>query len=195
MIYYDEFDSALGRMLATAEGGVLTGLYFAAQKYHPASTDGWTADPEAQPFPAVRRQLQEYFAGLRRVFDFPIAPGGGRATPFQQAIWKAIAAVPFGVTTTYARLAAQCGQPTAARAAGAATGRNPVSLVIPCHRIVGGSGALTGYAGGLSRKRALLDFERAIAGGQAGAMDALLPRDLFGAANGNVGPRSMALIG
>ncbi len=181
MIHYDEFDSPLGRMLATAEDGALTGLYFAAQKYHPASTDGWVHDTDAAPLPAVRRQLREYFAGTRRAFDFPVAPGGGRATAFQKSVWQAIAAVPFGATTTYGALAAQCGRPAAARAAGAATGRNPISLVIPCHRIVGGTGALTGYAGGLSRKEALLGFERDVAHGHARPLAAAAAADLFGA--------------
>lgn len=192
MIHFDRFDSPLGTLLATAEDGALTGLYFSAQKYHPATTAGWIEDSDAQPFPLVRRQLEEYFAGRRRTFDFPMAPGGGRATSFQQAIWMAIAAVPFGATTTYAQLAAECGRPTAARAAGAATGRNPISVVIPCHRIVGGSGALTGYAGGLPRKRALLGFERSITEGRNGALCGLAPDDLFATAEAKAPPAAMA---
>lgn len=195
MIHFNRFDSPLGTLLATAEDGVLTGLYFSEQKYHPATTIGWIEDGEAQPFPIVRRQLDEYFAGRRRVFDFPMRPGGCRATSFQQAIWDAIAAVPYGATTTYAQLAAACGRPSAARAAGAATGRNPISVVIPCHRIVGGSGALTGYAGGLPRKRALLGFERSIAEGRAGALNQLSPDDLFAAVEANAAPAAMAAPG
>ena len=165
MISTIRFDSPLGRMQATAEGNALTGLYFIGQQHFPDTAGDWAEDARAQPFAALRRQLDEYFAGRRRAFDLPLAPGGSRGTAFQHAVWDAIAAVPFGATTTYAALAAQCGRPAAARASGAATGRNPVSLIIPCHRIVGTSGALTGYAGGLERKRTLLAFERAVADG------------------------------
>ncbi|MBK7472184.1 MAG: methylated-DNA--[protein]-cysteine S-methyltransferase [Betaproteobacteria bacterium] len=159
------FDSPLGRMQATAEGYALTGLYFIGQQHFPDTAGDWAEDARAQPFATLRRQLDEYFAGRRQAFDLPLAPGGGRGTVFQHAVWDAIAAVPFGATTTYAALAARCRRPAAARAAGAATGRNPISLIIPCHRIVGTSGALTGYAGGLERKRTLLAFERAVAEG------------------------------
>lgn len=167
MISTTRFDSPLGRMLATAEGNALTGLYFIGQQHYPEATADWQEDGEARPFAALRRQLDEYFAGARLAFDLPLNPGGKRGTPFQRAVWNAIAAVPFGATATYSSLAARCGRPSAARASGAATGRNPVSLIIPCHRIVGSGGALTGYAGGLGRKRALLAFERAVALGEA----------------------------
>jgi methylated-DNA-[protein]-cysteine S-methyltransferase len=101
------------------------------------------------------------FAGTRTVFDLPLVPEG---TPFQRDVWRAIGAVPFGATITYAELARRCGRPAAVRAAGAATGRNPLTIVIPCHRIVGSGGALTGYAGGLDRKRSLLALEARHAG-------------------------------
>lgn len=168
MISTTRFDSPLGRMLATAEDNALTGLYFIGQQYYPAATDDWRENGEARPFATLRQQLEEYFAGTRLIFDLPLNPGGKRGTPFQRAIWNAIAAVPFGSTATYSSLAARCGRPSAARACGAATGRNPLSLLIPCHRIVGSSGALTGYAGGLDRKRTLLAFERAVALGEVG---------------------------
>jgi len=170
MISTIRFDSPLGRMLATAEDDSLTGLYFIGQRYFPEGADDWRENADAQPFPALRRQLEEYFAGTRQSFELPLKPAGKRGTPFQRAVWDAIAAVPFGVTTTYAALAARCGRPPAARASGAATGRNPISLVIPCHRIVGSNGALTGYAGGLERKRALLAFESAVARGETGSI-------------------------
>ena len=157
------FDSPLGRMLATAEDNALTGLYFVGQQYYPAAAADWQEDGQAQLFDALRRRLDEYFAGHRLLFDLPLNPGGKRGTPFQRAVWDAIAGVPFGATTTYSALALRCGRPAAARASGAATGRNPISLIIPCHRIVGSGGALTGYAGGLGRKRTLLAFERAVA--------------------------------
>ena len=160
------YDSPLGRMLATAEEHALTGLYFIDQKYYPSATDVWHEDDSAQPFVALRLQLDEYFAGTRRVFDLPLNPGGSGGTSFQRKIWSSIAAVPFGETVSYATLATRSGRPSAARASGAATGRNPISLIVPCHRIVGSGGALTGYAGGLARKRALLAFERAVAAGE-----------------------------
>lgn len=171
MISTTRFETPLGRMLATAEHNALTGLYFVGQRYYPVATDDWHDDGEARPFAALRQQLEEYFAGTRLSFDLPLNPGGKRGkggTVFQRAIWNAIAAVPFGSTATYSSLAARCGRPSAARASGAATGRNPLSLIIPCHRIVGSSGALTGYAGGLERKRTLLAFEFAVAMAEAG---------------------------
>ena len=104
----------------------------------------------------TRRQLREYFTGDRREFRLLLDPAG---TPFQRSIWKAIAAVPYGRTITYAQLAKSAGFPESPRAAGTATGRNPISIIVPCHRIVGTDGSLTGYAGGLVRKRALLKLE------------------------------------
>ena len=101
-------------------------------------------------------QLREYFAGTRTEFDLPLAPEG---TSFQRGVWNAISGVPFGATISSGELARRCGRPSAVRAAGAATGRNPLTIVIPCHRIMGSGGALTGYAGGLDRKRALLTLE------------------------------------
>ena len=167
MISTTFFDTPLGPMLALAENDALTGLYFVGQHYYPGAANDWREEAQARPFSALRQQLDQYFAGTRRTFELPLNPGGRRGTLFQRAIWRAIAAVQFGDTTTYSALAAHGGRPSAARAAGAATGRNPLSLVVPCHRIVGSSGALTGYAGGLERKRALLAFERAIAAGEA----------------------------
>jgi methylated-DNA-[protein]-cysteine S-methyltransferase len=162
-ISYTRFDSPLGPMLATAEGGAVTGLYFIDQRYFPERGDDWREDDSAAPFPALRAQLSEYFDGTRSEFDVPLAPAGGHATPFQKSVWAAIASVPLGSTTTYAELATACGRPSAVRAAGAATGRNPISVIIPCHRIVGSDGSLTGYAGGLERKRTMLAFEHAAA--------------------------------
>lgn len=164
-------NTPLGRMLATAEDSALTGLYFIGQRHFPEAGGGWREAADARPFAQLRRQLDEYFAGLRLTFDLPMNPGGRRGTPFQRAVWDAIAAVPLGATTTYAALAARCARPAAARASGAATGRNPISLLIPCHRIVGSDGALTGYAGGLPRKRALLAFESAVAKGEKTSID------------------------
>ena len=159
MITSTTIESPLGTLLASAEGGALTGLWFIGQRHFPKGSEAWVEDSAVPLFARVQAQLDEYFAGARRRFDLPMAPGGTRATAFQRDVWKAIAAVPFGGTITYAALAESSGRKGAARAAGAATGRNPISIVIPCHRIVGSSGDLTGYAGGLERKKALLQLE------------------------------------
>jgi methylated-DNA-[protein]-cysteine S-methyltransferase len=106
---------------------------------------------------AARQQLAAYFAGELERFDLPLAPAG---THFQRRVWDAVTAIPYGATASYSEIAAAIGSPTACRATGAANGRNPLAIVIPCHRVVGSAGALTGYGGGLERKRALLDLER-----------------------------------
>ena len=116
----------------------------------------------AAPFRDVQRQLREYWEGRRQTFDLPLRPQG---TAFQQRVWTQIALVPFGATITYRELATRAGSPDGSRAAGLATGRNPISIVIPCHRIIGTNGSLTGFGGGLDRKRALLGFESAVAQG------------------------------
>jgi methylated-DNA-[protein]-cysteine S-methyltransferase len=159
MIATTRIESPLGTLLAAAENEALTGLWFLGQRHFPKDAATWDAQDDAAPFDALRRQLDEYFSGERQAFEVSLDPGGSRATKFQRAVWNAIAAVPFGRTITYSQLASQCGRPTASRAAGAATGRNPVSILIPCHRIVGSSGDLTGYAGGLERKTRLLQLE------------------------------------
>jgi len=157
-IVVHRMSSPLGNMLLAAAGGALCGIYFAGQKHLPEDVPMWREDDRLPVFAAARTQLAEYFAGTRTHFALPLEPSG---TAFQRAVWNAIAAVPFGATITYAELAAQAGHPGSARAAGAATGRNPLSIVVPCHRIVGTDGSLTGYAGGIERKRALLALERA----------------------------------
>ena len=149
----------LGTLLASAESNALTGLWFIGQRHFPKHADTWIEDDNAAPFAVLRQQLNEYFASSRQGFDLPLAPGGSHATTFQRSVWNAIAAVPFGETISYSVLAFRCGRPTAMRAAGAATGRNPISIVIPCHRIVGSGGDLTGYAGGIERKVRLLELE------------------------------------
>jgi methylated-DNA-[protein]-cysteine S-methyltransferase len=119
-------------------------------------------DPAA--FASVVRQLDEYFAGARTAFDLPLAP---RGTPFQRRVWEELARIPFGATVTYGELAARVGHPGAARAVGAAVARNPISIVVPCHRVVGADGTLTGYAGGVARKAYLLAHEVASAAAPA----------------------------
>lgn len=152
--------TVLGRVYATASGTALTGLYFEGGRHAPAIDPAWREDAAHPVLVACAAQLREYLDGARRAFELPLAPAG---TAFQQAVWREIARVPYGETVTYAELARRAGCGGAARAAGAATGRNPLSIVVPCHRVVGSKGALTGYAGGLERKAWLLDLERRLA--------------------------------
>lgn len=154
-------DSPLGTLRLAARDGALVGVWFDGQKYDARAGADWREAPADALLRDAARQLDEYFAGRRRRFDLRLAPVG---TAFQRDVWRAIAEVAPGSTITYAELARRVGRPTSVRAAGAATGRNPLSIVVPCHRIVGAGGALTGYAGGLERKRALLTLERTAPG-------------------------------
>ena len=158
MTDYARIASPLGEILAAAENGAIIGLWFEGQKYFPEIPEGWRENAASPAIARCAKQLGEYFAGKRDRFDLPLAP---RGTAYQQRIWREIAAIPFGKTLSYAELAKRAGNGDAARAAGAATGRNPVSIVIPCHRVIGSKGALTGYAGGLDRKTRLLGLEGA----------------------------------
>ena len=159
MHYYDLYDSPHGRMLLVAEGEALAGVYFDGQKYHPQMEPEWRRDVRHAPLRQAKRELAEYFGGERKRFEIALAPEG---TSFQRSVWQAISTVGFGETITYGELASRAGCAGSARAAGAATGRNPISIIVPCHRIVGANGSLTGYAGGLDRKRALLSLESSI---------------------------------
>lgn len=156
MITWTHIDSPLGSLLAVAEDGALTGLYYPDHRRGRAVSADWVRDDGA--FAEVRSQLDAYFAGQRQDFSVPHAAAG---TPFQRDVWSAMAAIGFGRTATYGELAAALGRPAASRAVGAAVGRNPISIVLPCHRVVGTAGRLTGYAGGIDRKRHLLALEGA----------------------------------
>ena len=147
-------DSPVGRLTLTAGPAGLAGVYFEGHA-HGGPPPG--ARGEAPVLSEARRQLDGYFAGKRTVFDLRLAPSGAA---FQQRVWALLLRIPFGETHTYGALAAQLGNPNAARAVGAAVGRNPISIIVPCHRVVGASGALTGFAGGLDRKRWLLAHEQ-----------------------------------
>ena len=153
------YDSPMGTMLLAASDRGLAGVWFVGQRHGPDSS-GWRADPEHPVLRQAIAQLQAYFAGERQDFDLPLDLQAG--TPFQQSVWDALRHIPRGGTTSYAELARRLGNPQAARAIGAAVGRNPVSVVVPCHRVLGTGGALTGYAGGLERKTALLQLEGAL---------------------------------
>jgi len=156
MHYYDYFKSPQGRMLLVADDKALTAVCFVGQKYAQRVAADWKRDSTHAPLHQAKRELTEYFSGRRKRFSVKLAP---RGTPFQRSVWKAIAGVGFGRTIPYAELARRAGSPGSARAAGAATGRNPIGIIVPCHRIVGSNGSLTGYAGGLAKKRALLALE------------------------------------
>ena len=159
MTRYARYDSPLGPMYATAEDDGITHIEFVGAKHAPEARPDWIEDPRHPGLAACGAQFAEYFAGARTEFELPLAPRGSQ---FQLRVWREIARVPYGQTISYAELARRAGAPGQARAAGAATGRNPVSLAIPCHRIVGSDGSLTGYAGGLERKRNLLELEGAL---------------------------------
>ena len=161
MIRYARFTSPLGPLLATAVDGALTSLNFIDAKYTPPIGGDWIEDPVSPTLGNCARQLGEFFEGERGAFELPLAPVG---TPFQKRVWQEIARVPFGETITYAQLAQRAGFAGSARAAGSATGRKPIAIVIPCHRIVGSNGNLTGYAGGLERKTKLLEIEGVLQG-------------------------------
>jgi methylated-DNA-[protein]-cysteine S-methyltransferase len=149
---YSTLSTPIGELLLTAdEDGALTAVHLPNR--HP-ETLGWERDDLA--LAEARRQLSEYFAGERTAFDLPLRPAGA---PFQLRVWEALLRIPYGETASYGELARELGHPGAARAVGAANGRNPLAIVVPCHRVIGASGSLTGYAGGLECKRALLDLE------------------------------------
>ena len=150
------FESPLGPMTLAADDHGLAGVWFDGQQHQP-DPSGWTVDPAHPVLVRTTRQLQEYFTGKRQVFDLPLALDGG--TDFQQQVWRALLEIPSGQTVSYGTLSQRIGRPRAVRAVGTAIGRNPLSIVVPCHRIVGTNGALTGYAGGLDRKTALLQLE------------------------------------
>ena len=150
------YESPLGTMLLAASNRGLAGVWFVGQRHGPDSR-GWREQPGHPVLREAVAQLRAYFAGERSGFELPLDLQAG--TAFQQSVWAALLAIPAGDTTSYAALARQLGKPQAARAIGAAVGRNPVSIIVPCHRVLGTGGSLTGYAGGLERKTALLQLE------------------------------------
>ncbi|MCD7099697.1 methylated-DNA--[protein]-cysteine S-methyltransferase [Stenotrophomonas sp. MMGLT7] len=151
---YDAFDSPIGILTVAADAHGLRHILFPQNRYQPQGREHWRHDPAA--LADARAQLLEYFAGRRRRFELPLAPAG---TAFQLQVWQALAQIPFGATWSYAELARHVGRPSASRAVGAANGRNPLPIVLPCHRVIGASGALTGFGGGLPTKAALLRLE------------------------------------
>ena len=149
---YSTLTTPIGELLLTADDdGALTGVNLPNRHPDPV---GWERDDEL--LADARRQLTEYFAGERTTFDLPLRPAGA---PFQLRVWEALLRIPYGETVSYGEIAREIGHPTASRAVGAANGRNPIAIVVPCHRVIGANGSLTGYGGGLECKRALLDLE------------------------------------
>jgi methylated-DNA-[protein]-cysteine S-methyltransferase len=155
-------------MTAAAEDDALTGLWFVGQKYYPARTDTWISRPEQPVFEKLRIWLGDYFEGKKPPANFSLNPGGLRINPqgtaFQKSVWEILLQIPCGEVTTYGEIAKQLARKQgitsmSAQAVGGAVGHNPISLVIPCHRVVGTSGSLTGYAGGLDKKKYLLELE------------------------------------
>jgi methylated-DNA-[protein]-cysteine S-methyltransferase len=147
-------DRPIGELLLTGDGESVTGIWMQSHRSEWRRTKAWRRDDVA--FASTREQLSEYFAGERSEFDLPLAPEG---TAFQRKVWNALCTIPYGETLSYGGLARRIGQPTAARAVGLANGSNPLPIVVPCHRVIGADGSLTGFGGGIERKRWLLAHE------------------------------------
>jgi methylated-DNA-[protein]-cysteine S-methyltransferase len=157
-------ESPVGPLTLVAQDGALVGLYMDLQRHRPDDEDLGEQDPggrQAEPFKTAADQLDAYFTGALTRFTLPLAP---RGSEFQQRVWAALLEIPYGETESYGELAGRIGSPGAARAVGLANGKNPIGIVIPCHRVVGSNGNLTGYGGGLDRKKQLLDLEVAVSG-------------------------------
>jgi methylated-DNA-[protein]-cysteine S-methyltransferase len=156
MTFFSTLTTPIGRLLLVSRrSGHLSGIYMEDHAGGPLHDGGWIQDEAC--FAEARRQLAEYFAGKRASFDLPLAFEG---TPFQKRVWSELRRIPYGETISYAELARRVDAPRGARAVGSANARNPISIVVPCHRVIGADGSLTGYAGGEERKRWLLDLER-----------------------------------
>jgi methylated-DNA-[protein]-cysteine S-methyltransferase len=154
-MHYTTIDSPIGRLLLAGDATALRLLWFVEGRQVATPDPAWIEAPAA--FREVTAQLTAYFAGRLRVFDVPVDPGG---TPFQSRVWRALQDIPYGETESYGALARRLGDPKAVRAVGLANGANPISIIIPCHRVIGSNGALVGYGGGLPTKRSLLSLEQ-----------------------------------
>jgi len=160
-LVYDVVAAPIGRLIVATDGDAIAGVWMANAS---PRDDNWSAQRGSDPILAeARGQLAAYFEGALRRFTLPLAPNG---TDFQRRVWRALEAIPYGATISYAELARRVGNTTAVRAVGAANGRNPIPIIVPCHRVIGSDGSLTGFGGGLDRKRWLLQHEGALSGGQ-----------------------------
>ena len=162
---FRRFASPVGELVLTASDSGLTGIYFPISRHGPPRVErgDWVEDDGRGAAGAILvrvcQQLEEYFAGTRTAFDVPLAASG---TTFEQRVWDLLRAIPYGTTTSYGALAHRLGDPRATRAVGAANGKNPIPIIVPCHRVVGARGELTGFGGGIDRKRWLLEHEGAL---------------------------------
>jgi methylated-DNA-[protein]-cysteine S-methyltransferase len=152
---YTSLDSPIGELLLVGDRESLHGLYMQEGRKPVRIATAWR--PAAEPFSAVRAQLRQYFAGERAQFELSLTLKG---SAFERRVWRALQQIPYGDTASYGEIARRVGSPTAARAVGLANGRNPIAVIVPCHRVIGSDGGLTGYGGGLERKRVLLELER-----------------------------------
>jgi methylated-DNA-[protein]-cysteine S-methyltransferase len=157
MIYYTVYESPIQTLRLVSDGRSLTGLYMMSEKHLLTPQGDWVKDESVAPFSEIKQQLTAYFAGTLNEFELPLQMQG---TAFQQRVWEALKSIPYSATLSYGELAQQIGQPKASRAVGLANGRNPISIVVPCHRVIGANGKLTGYGGGIERKQWLLNHER-----------------------------------
>jgi len=164
-IWYDELPTPIGQLRLVADREGLREVWFESGKHRKSPSPDWVR--AARPLAEARRQLEEYFAGDRTRFELKLHPIG---TPFQLAVWAELGRIPYGVTISYAELARRIGQPAAMRAVGAANGRNPIPIILPCHRVIGSNGSLTGFGGGLPTKRFLLSMEDRVAHGDLFAL-------------------------
>ncbi|MEV7521985.1 methylated-DNA--[protein]-cysteine S-methyltransferase [Streptomyces sp. NPDC091371] len=177
-------DSPYGPLTLVAADGVLCGLYMTGQRHRPAEESfGERVAATEEPFPEVVRQLAAYFAGELTVFDLPLRLEG---TDFQRSVWDQLVRIPYGETWSYGELAANLGKPNASRAVGLANGKNPVGIIVPCHRVIGASGGMTGYGGGVERKVRLLEFEA------AGSAAGVAQTTISGTSSANPAPASTA---
>ena len=153
-------DSPIGRLMLTSDGEALTGLYMNLYRNKPTKlpdlSEDWVQNATQGTLPAATRQLKEYFAGARREFDLPLKMAGSE---FQQRVWRELTKIPFGKTWSYGQIAKRIGNPNGSRAVGLANGRNPIAIIVPCHRVIGADGSLTGFGGGIDRKQWLLSHE------------------------------------
>ena len=159
--FYTTFDSPVGPLLLMSDATSITGLHTENDKHRPPVRPEWVRDDGMPLFAQAVAQLRAYFEGALTAFDLPLAPQG---TDFQTRVWRELCNIPFGETISYAELARRIGRPGASRAVGHSNARNPISIVVPCHRVIGADKSLTGYAGGLERKRALLEHEARVSG-------------------------------
>jgi len=163
-LYHHTLDSPIGGLLLMGDGDALCGVHFQSGPRPTRPPEDWVED--ARPFQEVMRQLKAYFDGRLQAFDLPLAP---RGTEFQMQVWRMLRAIPYGRTRSYGEIARQLGRPEASRAVGAANGQNPIPVIIPCHRVIGADGSLTGFGGGLPIKRKLLALEGALPPGESQA--------------------------